>query len=105
MNLLSPDKSVKLISYYHDSAKWMLPLTATSYASYKYDLKPYNNFVYLPTLLSLGYHSYVSTACIITDYIKPKNIALASRCLNIKLHGISTIGFIYYLYKNNKKSV
>lgn len=105
MNFLSPDKSVKLISYYHKSSIWMIPLTITSYVSYKCDLKPYNNFVYLPTILSLGFHSYVSTACIITDYIKPTNMALISRCLNMKLHGISTIGFIYYLYKNNKKSV
>ena len=105
MNILNPDKSVKLISHYHKSAKWLIPLTITSYVSYKYDLKPYNNFVYIPTISTLGYHSYVSTSCIITDYIKPKNIALLSRCINLKLHGLSTIGFIYYLFKNNKKSV
>ena len=57
MNILTPDKSLKLISYYHNSAKLLLPLTLTSYASYKYDLKPYNNFIYLPTVFSLGYHS------------------------------------------------
>ena len=103
MNILTPDKSVKLISYYHKSSKWMLPLTLTSYASYKYDLKPYNNFIYLPTILSFSYHSYVSTSCIITDYIKPKSLSLASRCLSMKLHGISTIGFLYNILKNNFK--
>lgn len=105
MNILTPDKSLKLISYYHNSAKLLLPLTLTSYASYKYDLNPYNNFVYLPTIFSLGYHSYVSTAYVITDYIKPKNIAFAFRCMNVKLHGISTIGFIYYLYNHNKHCI
>ena len=105
MNLLSPDKSVKFISQYHKSAKWLLPLTIASYASYKYDVKPYNNIVYIPTIMFLGFHSYVSTACIITDYIKPKNAAFISRCINVKSHSLSTIGFIYYLFKNNKKSI
>jgi len=105
MSILNPDKSLKLISYYHKSGPWLLPLSLTSYMSYKYDMKPYNSLVYIPTLLSVGFHSYVSTSCIITDYIKPKNISFISRCINMKLHGLSTFGFIYYLYKNNKKSI
>jgi succinate dehydrogenase hydrophobic anchor subunit len=105
MNLLIPDKSTKLLSYYHKSAKWMIPLSVSSYLSYHHGVAPFNNFVYIPTVLSLGYHSYFSTACIITDYIKPKNFAIASRVLNLKLHGLSTFGFIYFLCKKNKNFV
>ena len=73
MNLLIPDKSTKLLSYYHKSAKWMIPLSVSSYLSYHHGLPPFNNFIYVPTILSIGYHSYFSTACIITDYVKTKN--------------------------------
>ena len=105
MNLLTPDKSVKLLSYYHNSAKWMIPLSISSYLSYHHGIQPINNIVYIPTILSVGYHSYFSTACIITDYIKPKSGAFIARIANLKLHSISTIGFIYFLHKKNKKFV
>ena len=105
MNLLIPDKSTKLLSYYHKSAKWMIPLSVSSYLSYHHGLPSFNNFIYVPTILSIGYHSYFSTACIITDYIKPTNLALVSRAANLKLHGLSTFGFIYFLYKKNKNFV
>ena len=105
MNVLIPDKSTKLLSYYHKSAKWMIPLSVSSYLSYHHGVQPINNIVYIPTILSIGYHSYFSTACIITDYVKPKNLALATRVANLKLHGLSTFGFIYFLYKKNKKIV
>ena len=49
MNLLIPDKSTKLLSYYHKSAKWMIPLSVSSYLSYNYGSEPINNIVYIPT--------------------------------------------------------
>ena len=52
------------------------------------------------TTINLGYHSYFSTSCIISDYIKNNKIAKVSRLTNLNLHIVSTIGILRYI-KNN----
>ena len=105
MSFLSPDKNNKLLTMYHKSAKIMLPLTVVSYVSHKYNLEPYNNALLVPNVLSMSYHSYVSTSCVISDYIKIPKLETISRFINLKSHSLATIGFIYYIVKNNKKDV
>ena len=105
MSLLTPDKNNKFLSIYHKSAKILLPLTVASYVSHKYNLEPYNNALLVPNVLYMSYHSYVSTSCVISDYIKIPKLDTLTRFVNLKSHSLATVGFIYYIVKNNKKDV
>ena len=101
MQILSPDKNLTLLKYYHKSNKLILPLLLLSLGSHTYEL---NITKYLDTIniLNLGYHSYVSSSCIINDYIKPKNIKYIFRVTNFKSHIFANIGLINYVYNNYK---
>ena len=105
MSFLIPDKSNKLLTSYHKSSKLLLPLTVASFITLKYNLETYDKAVLVPNILCFSYHSYVSTSCIISDYIKIPKIDTLTRVLNLKSHSIATIGFLYYIYKNNKKDL
>ena len=100
MNFLSPEKNIKFLKAYHLSGKAIIPLGISSYISHINDndksLKVFNTL----NILNFSYHSYVSTSCIITDYLKPKNIALPTRILNANLHLFALYGFYKYLYKS-----
>ena len=54
-------------------------------------------------VINFGFHSYVSTSAIITDYIKPRNISHLFRFSNLGLHGLAIGGFIYTIMDNNLK--
>ena len=103
-NILSPDKNTKLLSKYHLSAKLLAPSLVLEYISYKNDFKITTNFLHVFNVLNFGFHSYVSTSCIITDYIKPKRLLHFARFSNGGLHFISTFGHLYNtFYKEMKK--
>ena len=122
MNILSPEKNINYLKYYHRSSKIMLPLVGVSalmeyfnddtliYKNNKNEMskddrgativktdykesvtvvenkyKYLNNYVHMANVLNIGYHSYLSTSCIITDYVK--NGALKdSRIIIAKSH-------------------
>ena len=94
MNILIPESNIKLLRAYHTSSKLLIPSIFLSYASNKYEF-PFQTPIHMATTLSIGYHSYVSTSCIITDYIKHPPIEKAARLTNINLHSLATIGLIY----------
>ena len=98
MSILSPDKNLLAYKYYHTFGKGLIPLALFSYFNNKYDLNYKAIDVF--TTINLSYHSYFSTSCIISDYIKNKNIAKVSRLTNLNLHIVSTIGILRYI-KNN----
>lgn len=135
MNILSPEKSIYFLKYYHKSSKIMLPLMGISglLELYKYNnIKNYNNLpnveenvkskietnsklnnsafeqfvngVHMCNVLNVGYHSYISTSCVITDYIKNAKIEKISRVVNAKCHILSMIGFGYYIFNFSKKN-
>ena len=100
-NLLKPDLNNSLLKKYHFSNKLMIPLLLSSFLTHNYDSNIYlKNTFHSANICNIAYHSYTSTSCIITDYIKPKNISLFARIFNLKCHSISTIGFMYYIFKN-----
>lgn len=104
MNLLAPDKNLMLLKTYHTSAKTMIPLTLGSVLFHGIDTKLAQYLDYA-NIINLGYHSYVSTSCVITDYIHKipiKSIEQPVRMLNLKSHGLACIGFCYYVQKCNK---
>ena len=103
-NILSPDKNTKLLSKYHLSTKLLAPFLILEYVTYKKDAKTTNNCLHVFNVLNIGFHSYVSTSCVITDYIKPKRIVNFVRFSNGGLHFISTFGHLYNtFYKEMKK--
>jgi len=104
MNLLAPDKNTQLFKLYHSSAKTMIPLTLGSLLFHGIDTKLAKYTDYANTI-NLGYHSYVSTSCIITDYVKKipiKNIERPVRILNLKSHLLAGFGICYYMQKYYK---
>tara|TARA_Y100000992_G_scaffold130081_1_gene85736 strand:- start:752 stop:1066 length:315 start_codon:yes stop_codon:yes gene_type:complete len=101
--LLTPEKNISLLKKYHTSSKLLIPLIGISYLSNKYDYKYSESVFNTLNILNIGYHSYVSTSCVITDYIKPKTISTMVRGTSLSFHGLATIGFIYNMYNNFKK--
>ena len=100
-NILTPELNNSYLKKYHLSNKLMIPMLLPSLILNKYDVNPYvkNTFDFL-NVLNIGYHSYVSTSCIITDYVKPKNLSTIARAVSLKSHSLASIGFLYYIYKN-----
>ena len=102
MNYLSPEKNIKLLHLYHSSSKLLIPLGFMSYGIHQ---TKYKNVAFSLDCLNIAnftYHSYVSTSCIITDYIKVRNIEPVIRQINVVTHTFACIGFINLLYKYNK---
>ena len=99
MNILTPDKSKLALRYYHIFAPTLIPMALFSYANNKYEI----NFKTVDFLnaVNIGYHSYVSSSSIISDYIKHPNLSNIARISNFKLHLVSTIGIYYYIYNIN----
>ena len=100
--MLTPDMNLKALTLYHSSNKSLLPLSALSYINYKYKLN-YDSYIYPVTSTLIGYHSYLSTSCIITDYIKPPTLNRIARIANAKSHFLAATGFLYYIYQQNKE--
>ena len=100
--MLKPDMNLKALSFYHTSNKSLLPLSALSYINYKYKLN-YDSYIYPVTTSLIGYHSYLSTSCIITDYLKPPTLNRIARIANTKSHFLAGTGFLYYIYQQNKE--
>ena len=99
--ILFPDKNNFYLKLYHSSNKGIIPLISLSLFSNNFNKNEYiNYFVNGANIMNLTYHSYVSSSCIITDYIKPKMISKIFRCTNLTLHGTCVIGYI--LFYHNK---
>lgn len=104
--LLKPDINTKMLKMYHLTSKAFIPLGISSTISYYVHLNCFKernklipNTIYLSTICNMCFHSYFSTSSIITDYIKHKQVEKLARITNVKLHTLSTLGFIYYINK------
>ena len=100
-NILQPEINNNLLKKYHSSGKLILPLLLPSIVLSKYNVNPNIKKTFdVANVLNLGYHSYVSTSCVITDYVKPKTLSTLTRSLSLSSHGIAMFGMIYYIFKN-----
>ena len=98
MNIIYyPEHNNKLLRYYHLSSKALIPLAFGSYLAHKN--KKAEKIFHTANILNIGFHSYVSTSCIITDYVKPLNMSRASRGLSLGFHGLAIYGYLNNLYK------
>tara|TARA_B100001769_G_scaffold275197_2_gene276236 strand:- start:2269 stop:2577 length:309 start_codon:yes stop_codon:yes gene_type:complete len=99
MNILTPDKSNLALRYYHTFAPTLIPMALFSYVNNKYNINC--KTVDFLNAMNIGYHSYVSSSSIISDYIKHPNLSKIVRISNLKLHIVSTLGIYNYIYNIN----
>ena len=96
--ILNPENNLLILKKYHFSSKLLIPFIGIScfmnYNNYKY-----SNIFDSINILNIGFHSYVSTSCIIGDYIKPNNIKNFVKFVNFKSHALASFGFLYYINK------
>lgn len=105
MNYLSPEKNLTFLKYYHNSSKLLLPLGILSYSLHKKNYNSSANVIDIFNVFNFTFHSYVSTSCIITDYVKIKTIEKPIRICNANLHLFASLGLLNLIYKNNKKLI
>ena len=73
--ILKPDYTKKGIQYNHITSKLLLPSTIITYYTNQHNCGNYSKLLTNQLFVGLcGIHSYISTANIITDYIKNKNL-------------------------------
>ena len=99
MNILTPDKSNLALRYYHTFAPTLIPMALFSYVNNKYEINC--KTIDFANAINIGYHSYVSSSSIISDYIKHPNLSKIARISNFKFHIVSTIGIYHYIYNIN----
>ena len=100
-NLLFPDKNNLILKNYHKSSKLLIPGLFASYLSNHYEIKNIDTLIHTLNIINVGFHSYVSCSCIVTDYVKPKKISTLFRGTSLVSHSIACIGYLYYLKKNS----
>ena len=100
--ILNPENNLKILTKYHTSSKLMLPLIGSSYLLHQYESK-YTKILDNINILNIGFHSYISTSCIIGDYIKPYNIQRMVKIISLKSHLAACVGFLYFV--NYKKLI
>tara|TARA_B100001094_G_C18151351_1_gene783842 strand:+ start:81 stop:395 length:315 start_codon:yes stop_codon:yes gene_type:complete len=99
-NILNIDRNNQVLKVYHESNKLLVPILLPAYLSKDSNSKM-SKIVQTTNILNIGFHSYVSTSCVIGDYIKHKKYEFLARMLNLKSHKLATIGLVYYILKTN----
>ena len=97
--ILSPEKNNSILKGYHKSSKAIIPLAITSLGLHYFKHEEGEKISNSINALNFGFHSYVSTSCVITDYVKPLKIARGCRALSLGLHSVAVIGYLSKLYK------
>ena len=97
--ILNPENNLYILKKYHISSKLLIPFFGVSYYLNNNNYR-YSNIFDSINILNIGFHSYVSTSCIIGDYVKSNNIKKFFKFINFKSHTLATIGFLYYINKN-----
>ena len=99
--ILSPDKISSILNLYHTSNKAILPLALCSVYSHSIHQKQGERIFDTLNTLNIGFHSYVSSSCVITDYIKPKYLSRGSRLLSFGLHSLAVVGYLSKIHFEN----
>ena len=95
MKFLAPDKHTLSLKYYHVFNKALIPTMLCSYFNNKYNIN--SRSIDVINTLNFGFHSYVSTSAIISDYIKHPKLTTLVRVSSLNLHILSTYGIVRYI--------
>jgi hypothetical protein len=104
MKILSPDQSKSMLQLYHRGNFYLLPLFGLSYFVEDTPYLGIKTLIQSGTVMTYGYHSYVSTSFILTDYIKPKTLQSVLRVVNTKTHLFATLGFLKMIFFQTHKN-
>ena len=94
--MLSPDKNTRMLRLYHTSAKWMIPQVTGAILLDNANIYM-KSAIQISMIGTFGFHSYVSTSALITDYVKHPHVGKFARNINIKSHGLAALGMVYYI--------
>ena len=102
--VLSPDKSHVFLHAYHVSSKFLIPGSALSLLGTC--MMPSNHTddcgavktLHSANVLNVGYHSYVSVSCVISDYIQHPRLEKVARLCNLKSHSVACAGFLWFVW-------
>ena len=100
-NILIPEKNLSILKKYHSGSALLLPFIAGSVASRYTNNKYMVKWFDCCNVFAIGFHSYVSTSCIITDYVKPRYISTGTRSLSFVLHNIAIYGYLKNIIQRN----
>ena len=103
MSYLVPEKNLRYLKLYHTSSKLLIPSGIISIGFHQTKYKNLAAYCDIFNVINFAFHSYVSTSCIITDYVKIKHLEPIIRRTNAATHTVACIGFINMIYKYNKK--
>tara|TARA_B100000035_G_scaffold203371_1_gene173985 strand:+ start:2780 stop:3079 length:300 start_codon:yes stop_codon:yes gene_type:complete len=96
-NILTPEKNKSLLKGYHTSSKLLIPTIIGSY--FLNTNSTIERGFHTLNILNIGYHSYVSTSCILTDYVKPVYLSKSSRFISLGIHSLAIYGYLHNIYK------
>ena len=99
MTILIPEKNNNIFRLYHKSSITLIPLCACSYILNKNNI-PSEYLFHSFNIINIGFHSYVSTSAIISDYVKPVNLSKGIRASSLGLHALAICGLCRYFKKN-----
>jgi|TARA_B100001093_G_scaffold465467_1_gene483131 hypothetical protein len=108
MTILIPEKNNNIFRLYHKSSITLIPLCACSYILNKNNI-PTEYLFHSFNIINFGFHSYVSTSSIITDYLKNPKISKIARISSLSGHVLGALGGFVFLKnmasinKNNKE--
>jgi len=102
MSYLVPEKNLRYLKLYHTSSKLLIPSGIISFGFHQTKYKNLAPYCDIFNIINFTFHSYVSTSCIITDYVKIKHLEPIIRKANMGGHIMASIGFINIMYKYNK---
>ena len=97
--ILRPDSSSTMLRLYHRGGVPLLSLTGLSLGLRYTDTTvshPVIPVVDSLCVANIGFHSYVSMATVITDYVKPRPLAVVARTASVVGHLAATAGLIGY---------
>lgn len=93
-SILFPDKNNKLLKTYHLSSNAFIPLILMYGITSQFEYKIPEKIVAIGNIANIGFHSYVSCSCIITDYVKPPTFSRTLRITSLVFHNIAFYGFL-----------
>lgn len=103
MSYLIPEQNLKYLKFYHTSSKLLIPSGIITLGLHQTKYKKITAYCDIFNVINFAFHSYVSTSCIITDYVKIKHLEPIIRKANISGHIMASMGFVNIIYKYNKK--
>lgn len=102
--LFYPEKSTALLKLFHKSSYTLLPIGLASYCLFPMEEQTiFSSAIHSMNVINFGFHSYVSTSFVLSDYIKPPVLQKSLRFASLNAHTLAAAGFLHYFFKKYKQ--